>query len=125
MEKCRKISTKLINKVGYLGALATFTTNQLMAKAVAFADGPAAGGGGVDNGKAMNVAQKIIDVLAQTVPSVIGAFFLFTGVFKAILAYRQENPEAVATAAKDIAVGAILIVFGLVIWPAISPVIFG
>lgn len=60
-----------------------------------------------------------IDVVVKMFPY-IGAFFIVAGVFKLILAYRNDQPEAQAGAAKDIVIGAVFIVFKTFIWASIS-----
>ena len=54
----------------------------------------------------------------------IGSFFILAGVFKLILAYRNDQPEAQASAAKDIVIGAVFVVFATFVWPSFSGIIF-
>ena len=69
------------------------------------------------------VVKAACDVVVKMFPF-IGAFFVVAGVFKLILAYRNDQPEAQAGAAKDIVIGAVFIVFKTFVWDAISGVIF-
>lgn len=54
----------------------------------------------------------------------IGAFFVIAGVFKLILAYRNDQPESQTAAAKDIVIGAVFIAFKIFVWTSISGLIF-
>lgn len=69
------------------------------------------------------VVSAAIDVVVKMFPFV-GSFFVVAGVFKLIMAYRNDQPEAQAGAAKDIVIGAVFIAFGTFVWNAIKPVIF-
>ncbi len=69
------------------------------------------------------VVKAAIGVVVDMFPFV-GAFFVVAGVFKLIMAYRNDQPEAQAGAAKDIVIGAVFIVFKVFVWGAIEPVIF-
>ena len=53
----------------------------------------------------------------------VGFFFVVAGIFKLIMAYRNDQPEAQAGAAKDIVIGAVFIVFDVFVWNAIRPVL--
>ena len=65
-------------------------------------------------------------VIGKIVPifKYVGAFFVVSGVFKLIQAYRTDQPENQASAAKDIVIGAVFIVFDVFIWNGIESVIF-
>ena len=78
---------------------------------IVFCDGPG------------SIVKGICDVIVKIFPYV-GAFFIISGVFKMIMAYRQDNPEAIAGAAKDIVIGAVFVVFKVFVWDAISSLIF-
>lgn len=69
------------------------------------------------------VVKAVIDVVVKIFPYV-GAFFVVSGVFKLILAYRNDQPEAQAGAAKDVVIGAVFIVFAVFVWEPISAVVF-
>lgn len=69
------------------------------------------------------VVKAAIGVVVDMFPFV-GAFFVVAGIFKLIMAYRNDQPEAQAGAAKDIVIGAVFIVFKVFVWSAIEPVIF-
>ena len=76
------------------------------------------------DGNPAAIVKGICDVIVKIFPYV-GAFFIISGVFKMIMAYRQDNPEAIAGAAKDIVIGAVFVVFKVFVWDAISGLIFG
>lgn len=61
----------------------------------------------------------ILDVVVGIFPF-IGAFFVVAGVFKLIMAYRNDQPEAQTSAAKDIVIGAVFIVFRVFVWQAVK-----
>lgn len=69
------------------------------------------------------IVQKACDVVVGIFPF-IGAFFALSGVFKLILAYRNDQPEAQTAAAKDIVIGAVFIAFRVFVWDAIKGVVF-
>ena len=69
-----------------------------------------------------SIVGAIADVVISFFPF-IGIFFVISGVFKLIMAYRNDQPEAQAGAAKDIVIGAVFIVFATVVWTPISAVL--
>ena len=69
------------------------------------------------------IVQAACGVIVKMFPY-IGSFFILAGVFKLILAYRNDQPEAQASAAKDIVIGAVFVVFATFVWPSFSPIIF-
>lgn len=69
------------------------------------------------------VVKAAIDVVVKIFPFV-GAFFVVAGIFKLILAYRNDQPESQTAAAKDIVIGAVFIAFATFVWPAFSGLIF-
>ena len=69
------------------------------------------------------LVKAVIDVVVKIFPF-IGAFFIVSGVFKLILAYRNDQPEAQAGAAKDIVVGAVFVVFAVFVWDPIKSYVF-
>lgn len=69
------------------------------------------------------IVKAAIEVVVKIFPFV-GAFFVVAGIFKLILAYRNDQPEAQAGAAKDIVIGAVFIVFAAFVWEPMSKVIF-
>lgn len=66
-------------------------------------------------GSPSDLVLAAIEVVVKMFPFV-GAFFVVAGVFKLILAYRNDQPEAQAGAAKDIVIGAVFIVFKAFVW---------
>lgn len=75
------------------------------------------------SGEADNVVKAAVDMVVNIFP-LVGAFFVVAGVFKLVMAYRNNQPEDQSTAAKDIVIGAVLIVFRAFAWTPISNVIF-
>ena len=69
------------------------------------------------------IVKAACDVVVKMFPY-IGSFFILAGVFKLILAYRNDQPEAQASAAKDIVIGAVFVVFATFVWPSFSGIIF-
>lgn len=69
------------------------------------------------------IVQVACGVIVKMFPY-IGSFFILAGVFKLILAYRNDQPEAQASAAKDIVIGAVFVVFATFVWPSFSTIIF-
>lgn len=65
------------------------------------------------------VVKAACDVVVDMFPF-IGAFFIVAGVFKLILAYRNDQPESQAGAAKDIVIGAVFVVFKTFVWNNLS-----
>lgn len=62
--------------------------------------------------------KQILNVIAGVFPF-IGAFFLVAGAFKLVMAYRNDQPEAQAGAAKDIVIGLVFILFKTLFWDAV------
>ena len=108
-----KIKSKLVNVKQRLEML---TTSVALAIATAPASVKAAGDPG-------SIVKTACDIVVKMFPF-IGAFFVVAGVFKLILAYRNDQPEAQAGAAKDIVVGAVFIVFATFVWDPLSGQIF-
>lgn len=108
-----KIKSKLVNAKQRLEMLATSVA---LAVAIAPTSVSAAGDPGA-------IVKAACDVVVDMFPF-IGAFFVVAGVFKLILAYRNDQPEAQAGAAKDIVIGAVFIVFKTFVWGAISGLLF-
>ena len=74
-------------------------------------------------GSPATIVKAACDMVVKIFPFV-GAFFVISGVFKLIMAYRNDQPEAQAGAAKDIVIGAVFIVFNGFVWPSFSGIIF-
>lgn len=84
--------------------------------------------GGLDTGinenlSAGEIVKTIIDNILLKLFPLVGVFFILSGIFKLILAYRSDNPEGQTAAAKDIAIGAALCVIAL-LWLPIGNLIF-
>lgn len=67
---------------------------------------------------------KMTAVLDQIIPYVgaIGIPIACVGAFKLIMAFRNDQGDAVPAAARDLAIGVVLILFSA-IWGAVSPVL--
>lgn len=70
-------------------------------------------------GDPQSVVMAAVDAVVKIFPY-IGIFFVASGAFKLIMAYRNDQPEAQAGAAKDIVIGAVCIVFATFIWAPIK-----
>ena len=66
-------------------------------------------------GQATNLIFTIVDRVVSIFPF-IGIFFIVAGGFKLIMAYRNDQPEAQASAAKDIVIGVVFIAFKVLFW---------
>lgn len=76
-----------------------------------------------DNSK--NLVQKSLEAIIDIFPW-IGAFFVVAGGFKLVMAYRNDQPEAQTSAAKDIVIGAVFLAFKFLFWDAfMKSMIFG
>jgi hypothetical protein len=70
-----------------------------------------------------NIVKQLIDV-ATWLFVFMGAFYLLPGLFKLINSLRNNQPEETSSAAKDVAIGIVLLMFK-VIWSGVSGKIFG
>lgn len=92
------------------------------AKVPVFAgNGSSIGSGAGDDPSA--IVKEAINIVVKMFPYV-GGFFIVAGLFKLFLAYRNDQPEAQAGAAKDIVVGAVFVVFAVFAWDPISNLLF-
>jgi len=66
-------------------------------------------------GEAKDLIFDIVDKVVDIFPF-IGVFFVVAGGFKLIMAYRNDQPEAQASAAKDIVIGVVFIAFKVLFW---------
>jgi len=98
---------KLYGKVAAFATLAMMTAQTTMVRAAG------------ENVDAKNTIGTIIDTVVKIFPFV-GFFFAVSGVFKLVMAYRNDQPESQSAAAKDIVIGVVLIVFASFIWEPIS-----
>lgn len=64
---------------------------------------------------AENLIFDIVDKVVDIFPFV-GVFLVVAGGFKLVMAYRNDQPEAQASAAKDIVIGVVLIAFKVLFW---------
>ena len=110
----------LLSKAKNLTNLAQTKTAAAMA-ALATVMGPTVLAAGSDP---KTLILTIIGTIIKIFPFV-GAFFVVSGVFKLVMAYRNDQPEAQSAAAKDIVIGAVFIVFALFIWQPINTAMTG
>lgn len=66
-------------------------------------------------GQATDLIFDIVDKVVDIFPF-IGVFFVVAGGFKLVMAYRNDQPEAQASAAKDIVIGVVFIAFKVLFW---------
>lgn len=87
-----------------------------------FASGESTIGSGMGNDPS-KLVEEAIGVVVKMFPFV-GGFFIVAGLFKLIMAYRNDQPEAQAGAAKDIVIGAVFVVFATFAWDPIKKLLF-
>jgi len=114
MNRIKKVKEMMVNAKARIQMLATSIALALVCQPVPVL---------ASKGDPGTVVKAAIDVVVNIFPF-IGAFFVVSGVFKLIMAYRNDQPEAQSGAAKDIVIGAVFIVFKVFAWDQISPVIF-
>lgn len=107
-EKMEKIANKIA--VGRAKMACLTTTVMFGAPMITHADG-----GGDAASRVTQIAEVVVDIFP-----LIGIFFVLSGVFKLIMAYRNDQPEAQSAAAKDIVIGVVFIVFKVFAWPAVK-----
>lgn len=118
MKKARECLETMKMKMG----IAKLQLEMLVASVmIGLTQSKALAAGGQD--KVGQIVKGAIDVVVNIFPF-IGGFFIVAGVFKLILAYRNDQPEAQAGAAKDIVIGAVFVVFKVFAWEALSKLIF-
>ena len=106
-----------INKVKYSGVVMAISMGMPL---TVLADGTVGG----SSGAGTNIMKTALDAIVGLFP-LIGAVFVAAGAFKLINGFRNDNnPEAIAGGAKDLAIGAALITFDVLIWNSLSSVIF-
>ena len=78
----------------------------------------------VNDTAANNKARDIADIVTYIFP-LMGAFFTLSGLIKWVMAYRSDQPEQQASAAKEIVIGIVCIIFRAFLWSPVAGVIFG
>lgn len=110
-EKIEKITNKLARcKAELVGA----TTSAMVAMPMI-----AQAGWGDGNADAGSLIGSIAEIVVNIFPF-IGIFFVIAGVFKLIMAYRNDQPEGQSAAAKDIVIGVVFLAFRLFVWNALK-----
>lgn len=110
LEKISKTFNKIKGKVATTAMVAVTTAQMAMVQSQA------------QTGDVADVVKGVLGVIVKIFPF-IGGFFVLAGVFKLIMAYRNNQPEDQTAAAKDIVIGAVFIVFGTFVWDEISNLI--
>ncbi len=64
----------------------------------------------------------VLDLVTLVFP-LIGAPLALAGAFKLFMAYRNNQPEEMSSATKDLAIGIVMIVFRVLIWPSLANLI--
>lgn len=110
-----KITTKVAKKIelfkkSAVGLALTYAMSN-MSLAVAHAEDGALG----SKETSRNLVQSSLEAIINIFPWV-GAFFVVAGGFKLVMAYRNDQPEAQTSAAKDIVIGAVFLAFKLLFW---------
>lgn len=119
-EKTLKAVNTLSNKADSIKMKASVLAMAVLTPLLNSVNAYAAGSGTKDAG---SIVEGIIDVVVTIFP-LIGGFFVVAGVFKLIMAYRNNQPEDQSSAAKDIVIGAVFIVFWAFVWTPIKTLIF-
>lgn len=113
-----KLMTKMVQHKNTAAiALATGGLMPVMASAQEQGSTPPVGGKTKDSASTMvtDIASVVVDIFP-----LIGIFFVISGVFKLVMAYRNDQPEAQTAAAKDIVIGVVFILFRVFIWEAVK-----
>ena len=76
-----------------------------------------------ENADAVVIIKKVIGIFLSLV-AVAGGVFAVVGLYKFIMSFKNDQPEAQASAVKEIIVGVALIAFRL-LWNVLGNVIFG
>ena len=76
-------------------------------------------------GDTASMAGGIVKILGYilTMLAILGVVFMVMGLTGYIMAQREQNPEGQGTAAKNLAVGATLVIFRMALWPSISTIL--
>lgn len=67
--------------------------------------------------------EVVLDYVTLVFP-LIGIPLVLVGAFKLFMAYRNNQPEEYSSAAKDLAIGAIMIAFRVVVWTGLKKALF-
>ena len=103
----RSIATKAQNSAGLMAVSAAAGSLPVVASATA------------GTTEAKNKVTAIAEIVVDIFP-LIGIFFIIAGGFKLFMAYRNDQPEAQTSAAKDVVIGAVLVAFRVFAWPVIK-----
>ncbi len=111
------------------GTLVTIKNNLSKLKAEAYCTMAAVAAGAYvpdafATGQASNIMRTITDIIATKIFPLVGGVLVLLGVFKLVMAIRNDQPESQASAARDIVIGAVMVAFGLIFWGPISGILF-
>lgn len=125
MFKLEKVKTKITNGLMKVGGKIVNAKNKVVASVLSAQLALGATQTNVfaavnsGNSTADNLVMNIADLVVGIFP-LIGVFLILVGGFKIFMAYRNNQPEEQTSAAKDIVIGAVLIVFRAFVWTAIK-----
>ena len=127
MFKLEKVKTKITNGFMKVGGKIVNVKNKIVASVLSAQLALGATQTNVfaatsGNDTADNLVMGIADLVVGIFP-LIGVFLVLVGGFKIFMAYRNNQPEEQTSAAKDIVIGGVLIVFRVFIWTAIKGMI--
>ncbi len=103
----KQVKDFIVSKKTQVQAMGTLVALELMTNPVVSADG--------GKSKMVDLISKLLPVLA-----VIGIPIALMGAFKLIMAFRNDQGDAVPAAARDLAIGIFLTVSGAVLGPILS-----
>ncbi len=70
-------------------------------------------------GQAGALMKQIVNIVGGKIFPLVGGVLALLGVFKLVMAIRNDQPEAQASAARDIVIGAVMVAFGTLFLPLI------
>lgn len=124
MKRDKKFLPKLVNKMDHMK---TSMTTMLVAGAagssILMPSVHASSMASSNSDNAQNIVGTVADAIAGVLPF-IGVFFLLAGAVKTVNGFRNDNnPEAIASGAKDLVIGAVLVAFRAFLWTPIKSAI--
>ena len=123
-EKAREIGINLRTKGANLAlAVSSGIITGILMSGNAYADESTWNDGFKDDAKGADVIKDILNIVVN-IFVFMGAFFVVSGIYKLVMAYKDNQPEQQNAAVRDIVIGVVLIVFRAVLWKPISGAIF-
>ena len=121
-QKAKEIGINLrANGANLALAVSSGITTGILMSGNAYASGWNAGF--KDNAQGSEIIKNILNIVVN-IFVFMGAFFVVSGVYKLVMAYKDNQPEQQNAAVRDIVIGVVLIVFRAVLWRPISNAIF-